>query len=172
MKMVVRTAEAVDAEAIAKVQVESWRAAYRGLMPDELLDGLDTANRAAAIWRQVCNGAGWATLVVEDGGAVLGFCHVCPARDADLNSRVTAELTAIYVDPIVWGRGCGRLLCERAVAEARQRGATSMALWVLEGNDAARGFYERLGFLADGAKKTDEGSRLPEVRYVKVLGGG
>jgi len=125
--MVVRIAEAIDAEAIAKVQVESWRAAYRELMPDELLAGLDTSKRAA-VWRQVCGGAGWATLVVEDRDAVVGFCHVCPARDADLDSRATAELTAIYVDPIAWGRGCGRLLCARAVAEARQRGATSMAL--------------------------------------------
>lgn len=49
--MWVRVAREADAEALARVHVDSWRAAYQGLMPQEYLDGLDPAERAAQ-WRQ------------------------------------------------------------------------------------------------------------------------
>ena len=38
---VVRTARAEDADAIARVQVDTWRVAYRGLMPDETIAAFD-----------------------------------------------------------------------------------------------------------------------------------
>ena len=63
------------------------------------------------------------------------------------------------------------MLCERAEARARERGATSLTLWVLEANQAARRFYERRGFVADGTRKTDEASGQAEIRYGKVLTG-
>jgi ribosomal protein S18 acetylase RimI-like enzyme len=166
--MTVRAAGVNDAVPIAHVHIESWRAAYRGLMTDDLLAGLDLGQRVM-LWRRILSTAEWPTLVVEDEGAVVGFCHLCPARDTDLDSRVWAELAAIHVDPTTWGRGCGRLLCEQAIAEVRGRGATSMAVWVLEGNAAARRFYEGRGFTTDGARKTDEASGLLEIRYVKEL---
>ncbi|MGH9204942.1 MAG: GNAT family N-acetyltransferase, partial [Acidimicrobiales bacterium] len=43
----VRTAQAGDKQAVAGVHVRSWQAAYRGLMPDAYLDGLDPDDRAA-----------------------------------------------------------------------------------------------------------------------------
>jgi ribosomal protein S18 acetylase RimI-like enzyme len=166
--MTVRAAGIDDAIPIARVHIESWRAAYRGLMADDLLAGLDLAQRIL-LWRRILSASEWPTLVVEDEGAVVGFCYICPARDSDLDVRAWAELVAIYVDPTTWGRGCGRLLCERAIDEARNRGATSMAVWVLEANAPARRFYEGRGFVTDGTRKTDETLGLPEVRYVKEL---
>ena len=40
-----RDATAADAHALATVHVASWRAAYRGLMPDEVLAGLSVPER-------------------------------------------------------------------------------------------------------------------------------
>ena len=37
----VRVADSRDTRAIATVQVESWRVAYAGLIPDDVLDRLD-----------------------------------------------------------------------------------------------------------------------------------
>jgi hypothetical protein len=38
--MAVRRATADDAEAIERIRVEVWRATYRGLLPDGLIDQL------------------------------------------------------------------------------------------------------------------------------------
>jgi hypothetical protein len=39
-----------DADAIAPVHVRSWQAAYRGFMPDEVLDGLDVGRCTRSMW--------------------------------------------------------------------------------------------------------------------------
>ncbi len=49
--MLVSDAEAADAVAIADIHVRSWRTAYRGVMPDAVLDGLSVADRTQQ-WRR------------------------------------------------------------------------------------------------------------------------
>jgi hypothetical protein len=44
--MSIRLAQASDARAIAEVHVRSWQAAYRDLLPQEYLDGLDPGHWA------------------------------------------------------------------------------------------------------------------------------
>jgi hypothetical protein len=43
--MEIRAATISDAYGIAEIQVAGWQAAYRGLMPDSLLDGLSVPKR-------------------------------------------------------------------------------------------------------------------------------
>ena len=50
MSVTVRGATADDARAIAEVHVASWRWAYRGQVPDRILDELSVDEREA-IWR-------------------------------------------------------------------------------------------------------------------------
>ena len=45
----VRLAGAADADEIGRIQVETWRAAYTGLMPDEAIEEFDVAVEAAAL---------------------------------------------------------------------------------------------------------------------------
>ena len=45
MKIPVRRATPEDGAALAAVEVRSWRAAYRGLMPDAFLDGISEAEK-------------------------------------------------------------------------------------------------------------------------------
>jgi hypothetical protein len=49
--MFIRQAEPSDAGGIAAVQVAAWQSAYRGLMPDHVLDGL-SVQEAEQRWRQ------------------------------------------------------------------------------------------------------------------------
>ena len=47
-----------------------------------------------------------------------------------------------------------------------------MTLWVVKGNDPSRRFYERLGYCADGAERTESkltGTPFIEVRYRKKI---
>lgn len=155
-----------DAVAIAGVHIDSWRAAYRGQMPDHVLEALDLQQRAQQ-WKEWLALPQVSVFVGTVDGTVVGFCCLSPTRDDDAGGTV-GEIPAIYVLPSHWRRGIGRLLCERTLAEARKSGFREVSLWVLDSNESARRFYESLGFQRDGKTKTDSqltGTPLHEVRY-------
>lgn len=167
----VRPADVADSEAIARVHVESWRAAYRGLLPGGYLASLSVAGRARR-WRSRLRTvpARETVLVAEHAGGVVAFCSVGPARDGDCDPEWTGELYAIYAVEAEWGRGTGRALHEAAVGALRAARFADAVLWVLETNARARRFYERCGWRPDGAAKEETyGRPVVEVRYRRPL---
>jgi ribosomal protein S18 acetylase RimI-like enzyme len=166
----IRPAEAADAQAIAGVHVATWRDAYAGLLPDDLLAALD-AGQWAERWRGRLAepAAGVFALVFELDGRVRGFVSGGPDRDG----RPRGEVFAIYVEPGCQGRGAGRRLLDAAAGRVARDGFTEASLWVLAGNRRSRGFYESLGWRADGTEKpwtlADTGRSVAEVRYVRNL---
>lgn len=168
--MNVRPATAEDADAIGRVQVETWRAAYQGLMPDEAIAQFDVEARRR-MWREGLGRApraGSATFVAELEGEVVGFASVGAARDIDDLS--TGELYAIYLHPTCWDRGIGRALLERAEESMRSSAFTQAILWVLEGNERGERFYRAAGWEPDGRKlDTFQGAEVAELRYCKAL---
>jgi ribosomal protein S18 acetylase RimI-like enzyme len=164
----VRLAGAGDADAIGRIQVETWRAAYTGLLPDEAVAGFDVA-RNQERWRSWLGASPRprsATFVVEDAGEVIGFGGVGPCRDEPADG----ELYSIYLHPSCWGRGVGRALLGRAEESLQASGFRSAILYVLEGNERAIRFYEAAGWEQDGSK-VDEfaGANVTELRYRKRL---
>ena len=55
-------------------------------------------------------------------------------------------LDGLYVLPTWWGSGVAQRLHDEALERVRAGGSNRCHLWVLEGNDRARRFYERLGW--------------------------
>jgi GNAT superfamily N-acetyltransferase len=172
--MAVRWATVDDADAIAEVHIASWRAAYQGLIPDEVLDGL-RLDRRAAQWRiWLAEGGERAfTLVAERGGAIQGFCTLAmPSQDAEEADEV-AEIPALYLRPESRRGGVGTSLVGAALDEMRSRGFREAILWMLEGNDPAAAFYERGGWQRDGGSRGSqylpEMEELVEVRFRRPL---
>lgn len=166
MTIQIRIAQVEDAQAIARVHIESWRAAYAGLMPASVLDALDLRKRTEQ-WKLHLASPVIAVFVGIENGEVVGFSSMRPTRD-DGDAGAIAEIPAIYLLRSQWRAGIGRLLCERTLVEARTRGFDEVTLWVLDTNERAIRFYERLGFRSDGELKVDTqltGSPLSEVRY-------
>ena len=99
-------------------------------------------------------------------GTVVGFCSLIPTRDTDAESA-TGEVAALFVSPERWRSGVGQALLGACIEAARLRRYRAVTLWVMTANVAARRFYEKLGFVLDGASKVEErGSySLTEVRY-------
>lgn len=166
--MQVRPAQPGDGAAVADVRVASWRAAYRGLMPDELLDGLEADGER---WEAaIASDTPDTTLLVveDDDGEIVGFSLLGPDRGG---AEATGEIVAIYLHPRVWDRGYGWALMEHSVVTLRQHGFERAVLWVLESNERARRFYETAAWLDDGGRKLDEwgGVPLPHVRYSRDL---
>lgn len=171
--MEIRVAHIDDADQIAEVHVRSWQSAYRGLIPQNYLDGLDPSSRAEGWRRSVrdANSPRGGTLVATDGdGTIVGFANIGPTRDEDAGDAV-GEVLAIYLAPGAWGKGYGRALMAAALQRLAQAGYQQVTLWVLDSNARARRFYEAAGFEPDGAVKTDDrlGFRLAEVRYRRSL---
>ena len=164
----VRLAGAADADAIGRVQVESWRAAYTGLMPQDVVDEFDVAGRQA-LWREWLGAPAAprrANFVVEESGEVIGFASVGPSGDAPGDG----ELFAIYLHTSRWGSGIGRALLERAEDALRAFGFRAAILYVLEGNERAARFYRTAGWEEDGGKVDEfQGATVTEARYRKRL---
>lgn len=144
MRATIRKATVADATAIAEAHVATWRETYRGLLPDSYLDNLSPAGREPQ-WRQIL------TLPDEErcvlvatgaAGAIVGFASGGPAHD---NAGYAGEISTLYVRRAYQGGGLGRALFVALTAHLRDRGSTSLILWVLATNRRARGFYEAMG---------------------------
>ncbi|CAM5690283.1 GNAT family N-acetyltransferase [Streptomyces purpurascens] len=161
-----------DCDRVAEIRVRGWQSAYRGLIPQGYLDGLDPtedAERRRTYFAQADGGV--VNLVAEDaGGELVGWACHGPYRDGEVLTP-DAELYAIYVHPEHLGRGVGRALLTESVGRCSRAGHGRLLLWVLKENGPARRFYERAGFLADGAEEPFEveGTTVPEVRYARPL---
>ncbi|MEW1747934.1 GNAT family N-acetyltransferase [Streptomyces angustmyceticus] len=170
-----------DVDAVSAVRVRGWQSAYRGLMPQAYLDAMsvaaDAERRRAWFGRRPPEVS---ELVAERDGAVVGWASVGPARDPDLAPGpaqlpaplpTAGELLALYVAPELIGTGVGRALMAAGTARARASGYRALYLWVVRGNARARRFYERAGFVPDGAQEAYEvgGRSVPEVRYRRPL---
>jgi ribosomal protein S18 acetylase RimI-like enzyme len=161
----VRVATPDDADAIERIRTDTWRATYRGLMPDDVLDrlGYDGTRRREFMSRMR---ADQFALVAEHDDGVVGFVNGGPSRIDDPGHP--GEIFAIYVLPEHHGHGHGAALMRAGAREVLARGWTGFLLWVLRENHAARGFYERMGgrYLRD--RDTDreiEGVTLTESGY-------
>ena len=76
------------------------------------------------------------------------------------------HLAKLYVLPEASGRGIGATLHDLAVEQLRAAGYQDLWLWVLEGNERARGMYERRGWMAQSERRTDwPGSGVNEMGY-------
>jgi ribosomal protein S18 acetylase RimI-like enzyme len=165
--MQVRKATIADAKRIAQIHVETWRAAYRGQIPDAVLDALDI-NKRTTLWNKNLATQPHGVSVAELRKQIVGFCYLVPSRDTDSNSKGIGELVAIYVHPEFWRKGAGKALCRQSLKEAGRQNYAAVTLWVLRSNNSARNFYEAMGFCFDGATKIDrsfQNYELHEVRY-------
>jgi GNAT superfamily N-acetyltransferase len=167
--MNLRPAVPDDAMAVARVHVRAWQVAYRGLMPDEYLDGLKPQERAQRYDFASLDPAKPRTLVALEADTMLGFATIAPARDEDAAGQ--GELCALYVEPDLWGRGVGRALASAARNELYRLGFTKAVLWVAAGNARAQRFYRADGWTPDTLQRAQQVWRVSvtTVRYSRVL---
>ncbi len=167
--LIVRPARPEDAAEVAGVHVRSWKAAYRGLLPDKYLDDLRPEDRLGRYTFGATDPATPSTVVAVADGTIRGFATTGPCRDREASGL--GELLALYVDPDSWGFGIGRRLISDARAKLSQLGFDQAVLWVLAGNERAIRFYLADGWRPDELERTQEvwGVRVRELRYRRSL---
>ena len=154
-----------DAEAVERLRIAGWQAAYRGIIPDAYLDSLplDVPRRRRQL--ETLPEEFRNDVAIADG-CIVGWISAGPCRDPDRPGPRQGEVFACYVHPDRWRTGTGSLLMEHALALLAQDGRDDVTLWVLEANERARRFYAGFGFAPDGTRKMlDFGEPVPELRY-------
>lgn len=133
----IREARPDEAEALAEIQRDASLAALTHIFPPELYPYPIAEIRER--WRDALADPAMAVLVAEGNGAAIGV------------AGYRAEwLDGLYVERAWWSRGIGRQLHDEVLERLRRRGSARCHLWVLEHNDRARRFYERLGWRENG----------------------
>ena len=173
----VRPALPQDADEVARLQLVTWRTAYRAVLPASTLDDWDAA-AAASSWRSAISAPptpGHGVLVALERNAVVGFTAFGPAElgageEADPDGPTT-EVGTLLVEPR-WGRrGHGSRLLAAVSDLARAGGAARLQVWLLEADRVSARFYESAGWEPDGwARTLDTGSEpLREIRWHALL---
>lgn len=143
----IRRARPADAAGIGVVHVASWRSAYPGVLPDEVLTNLSEIRQAGFYDRAIRIGAGVHVAVVTGadagpagGSRIVGFSS---AHHAPGNPLGAGEVETLYVLDDWRERGLGRQLLRASAQYLSALGCESLFLWVLADNPA-RWFYEHL----------------------------
>ncbi len=151
-----------DADGVAAVHAASWKATYRGILPDSYLDR-DVDRERTRYWHAALADARYPIVrLAREAGAVVGLVALHDDPD-DEGYDFTIE--HLHLLPGSTGLGLGRILMREAAKAALGRDARSLCLWVFEDNTGAIGFYERLGGVTD-AYGTDKfaGGDAPDRR--------
>jgi len=151
-----------DLLSIGHVYCEAWKAAYKGIVPDDFLDGLTDENCAPRSHRPD------SALVCEDRGKIIGV--VCFGALRDKNTPQTGEIYSLYVLPEYWRKGSGRALFDAAKEQLRASGYETLFLWALVENVRARRFYEKMGMTVISSRTIIIGGKqLNETGYIQTL---
>lgn len=156
--------ETDDRLAVSRIYEESWKSAYRGVIPQAYLDAIPVGR-----WAANRDQGGRRSLVLEEEGQLIGVACAGPSRWPDYPDF--GEIVSLYLLPAFVGRGYGKALLAAAVETLADLGCRDALLWVLEENRRARRFYERAGFASNGDFMDDEigGKPLREVLYLRHI---
>ena len=166
----IRPATMDDAQAIETVRIATWKACYRGIVPDGYLDALSVqSSRVVRMRKAIDRAESSASLVAVAGSQVIGM-GISGAPQDDQVPKGIGEIYAVYVLPDWQGRGVGRALLQRLTSSLQALGYQSAILWTLRDRRLTRRFYEANGWQLDGAEDIlDLRGPLHLVRYAREL---
>ncbi|KQP50446.1 GCN5 family acetyltransferase [Methylobacterium sp. Leaf399] len=158
----IRRARTEDADRLSDVFDETWREAYRGIIPGICLEQM-IARRGPAWW---CAAArrGRPLVVVEAADTIVGYASYGRTRGSIL--RTAGEVDEIYITPAYQGLGLGRRLFRAIRNDLADRGMGRVGVWSLADNERALAFYVGQGGIVVGQSvERLAGALLPKVGY-------
>ena len=142
--LIIRKATINDSDGKGYVHYKSWIETYTGLFPDEIMEKI-TLERSVKLAKEHPEN----TYVAIVDQKIVGFACYIESRDTDLKNA--GEIMAIYILNDFKNMGIGKALMKVCYKELSN--FNIIAVWVLESNKKAIGFYESEGFKKDGYSK-------------------
>jgi GNAT superfamily N-acetyltransferase len=157
-EVILRPANAEDISSIAPIWHRGWQDGHVGHVPEEL----STARTERSFWSRAAQRLP-DTTIAEIEGAVAGFVMV-----------VGDEVEQVYVGEDHRGSGVASVLLAEAERRVRHSGHDTAWLAVVAGNERARRFYAKRGWVDEGpldyqAQGPDGPITVPSHRYVKAV---
>lgn len=164
----IRYANVNDARILGQIHSQSWKVAYNGIVPDDILNNMSSEKRQRYFEKALSEGLEENAIIFKKDKA-LGLICIGKCRDEDKDDS-HGEIWGIYLLPEYFNIGIGSELIHWGLNELKNRKYKKVTLWVLEQNIPARLFYKKIGFNHDGTiKEITIGIKLKEYRYVKDI---
>ena len=160
---IIRRACRGDEQILAYIQTESWKVAFKGILPDEDLIRCTNIEKATAMYKGLLEQNKGNGYILEISGKPHAIAYWDKTREADMDGF--AELICIHSLWDNWGKGYGSRLMNKVLDDIYSAGYRKVMLWVFDENMRARRFYEAKGFKKSAMQKENRGA--VEVMYIK-----
>lgn len=109
---------------------------------------------------------GHAFFVIENEGALQGVAGIAPLKGGEAG---VCELQKMYFLPALRGKGMGKVLLGKCIAEAQFMGYQQMYLETLASMVAANGLYKKYGFEAQNNACGSTGHGGCDTYYIRTI---
>ncbi len=150
-----------DAKVLADIMIESWHAAFVGIMSEEMVKECTVPENTENMMKEILQLEKGTFYVGELNGIPCGELFWCPGEEEN-----SAEILALHSIKESWGTGLGKALVERAVNDIKETGKSTIYLWAFKENKRGRRFYEKCGFFHNGEERVSDFDGAIEVKYV------
>ena len=161
----IRHAKIGDEECLAYIQTESWKDAFRDIVPAELLSECTKIERANGMYKKLLRESKGNGYILELDGKP--YCIAWWDASGEKDMPDVAELRCIHSLKENRRKGYGGMILEQVMYDAKSVGYSKMMLWVFENNVRAISFYKAHGFTATGKKQPAFGAI--EEMYIREL---
>jgi len=150
MNVKIRKAVVTDVTDIVTINIKTWKIAYKGIVPQALLDSLSINDKIPRWTKRINN-------LKENKNEIF------VAEISNINGKELIGYShAIYVLPKYWKQGIGTLLFNSVIKFFLSMKFKSMVIWALKENSAGN-FYKKLGGIPKFNKTLTYGGKELEV---------
>lgn len=165
MNCSIRRVQKGDEQTLAYIQTESWKAAFRDILAEDVLENHTDLGRTEKMYGKLLAEGKGNGYILETGGNAHCIAYWDKSRDSELTDA--AEIICIHSLPDNWRKGFGSRMMDRLLDDIAAAGYSEVILWVFEENRRARAFYEVKGFAFTGKTKPALGTT--EICYEKKI---
>lgn len=168
MKISIKDGNEDHSSIISKIYADSWRVAYKGMVPAEYLKNLKDDFWTDNFKKWIQDNVVKVKIIYLDDKAVGAAAY---GKSRDEKYLDYAEIWSFYLLPEHFRKGLGTALMKSVIREVCEEGYDKCYLWVLDQNKNARTFYEKLGFSCtdDKCYCSIMNKELCDIRYILDL---
>ncbi|NOU18121.1 MAG: GNAT family N-acetyltransferase [Bacteroidales bacterium] len=164
--MIIRKANLSDAKSIAKIHYESRELELSRTLGRILHES--SLKEFERYWKLHFMNLKDETLVCEEANNIIGFItYINGWKDKGSEKILVGVISAIYISPVQLQKGYGMTLIKEAMSKMKDKGTEEVFVWVIDNNNPAIRFYEKVGFAKESVTrvKNHNEAQVIECRY-------